>query len=101
MKKTQKIRLKGKVIEAEVCDTIWKKARGLMFRKNSMPLLFVFNHPTHQSIHSFFCKPFRAIWLNKGEIIDEKIVQPFSFSVKPRELFTELVEIPLEEDNRN
>lgn len=99
--KTKKIKLKGKVIEAEVCDTAWKQARGLMFRKKSKPLLFIFSKPTQQSIHSFFCKPFRAIWLNENKIIDEKVVKPFSFSVKPRELFTELVEIPLEEDNRN
>jgi len=27
-------------INVEVCDTILKKSRGLMFRKNSPPLLF-------------------------------------------------------------
>lgn len=51
-------------ISVELCDTIWKKFKGLMFRKNSPPLLFVFNKEKNLSIHSFFCKPFRAIWLN-------------------------------------
>ena len=31
-----------------------------MFRKNSKPLLFIFEKPTRQSIHSLFCKPFLA-----------------------------------------
>ena len=51
-------------ISLEVCDTIWKKFKGLMFRKNSPPLLFLFNKEKTLSIHSFFCKPFIAIWLD-------------------------------------
>jgi len=98
--KTKKIKLKGKIIEAEVCDTTFAKARGLMFRKQSRPLLFIFKKPTRQSIHSFFCKPFLALWLYKGKIIDKKIVNPFSFSVNPRKPFTELVEIPLKDNSR-
>lgn len=51
-------------VEAEICDTILKKASGLMFRRESPPLLFVFNKNKELSIHSLFCKPFRAIWLD-------------------------------------
>lgn len=101
MKKIRKIEIKGKIIEVEVCDNTFSRARGLMFRRKSKPLLFIFNEPARQSIHSFFCKPFRAIWLNKNKIIDEKIVKPFSLSVKPKEAFTHLVEIPLENNNRD
>lgn len=101
MKKFSKIKIKGEVIEAEVCNNILSRARGLMFRKNSAPLLFIFNKPTIQSIHSFFCKPFKAIWINKDRIIDEKIVKPFSLSVKPKGEFTHLVEIPLDNNNTN
>ncbi len=88
---------KGKKIEldVEVCDTVFKRARGLMFRSNPSPLLFVFNKPTRQPIHSFFCKPFRAIWMRDGKIIDEKTVLPFKLSVIPKGDFTALVEIPL------
>lgn len=99
--KTKKIKIKGKIIEAEVCDNILSRARGLMFRRNSAPLLFVFNKPTSQSIHSFFCKPFKAVWINKDRIIDEKIVKPFSLSIKPKREFTHLVEIPLDNNNSN
>ena len=63
-------------IEAELCDNIFKKFSGLMFRKNSPPLLFVFNKSKNLSIHSFFCKPFRAVWLNEKmeatKIVDVK-----------------------------
>jgi uncharacterized membrane protein (UPF0127 family) len=60
-------------IKIEVCDTIWKKFSGLMFRKNSPPLLFVFNRNQNLTIHSFFCKPFKAIWLDdKKRITQEK-----------------------------
>jgi uncharacterized membrane protein (UPF0127 family) len=53
-------------VEVEVMDTILKKARGLMFKKKSPPLLFVFNKEKSLNIHSFFCKPFTAIWLDKN-----------------------------------
>ena len=55
---------KKKKIQVKICDTIFKKFLGLMFRKNSPPLLFVFNREKKLSIHSLFCKPFIAIWLD-------------------------------------
>ena len=99
-KKTRKIKIKDRIIEVEECKDIFSRARGLMFRKNSRPLLFVFNKRTRQSIHSFFCKPFLAVWLLNGKIIDEKIVKPFSFSIKPKKPFTHLVEIPLNDSDK-
>ncbi|OGJ21499.1 hypothetical protein A3K73_00865 [Candidatus Pacearchaeota archaeon RBG_13_36_9] len=95
MKKFRKIKVGGEVIEAEVCDTAFKRARGLMFRKNPPPLFFIFKEPTRQPIHSFFCKQFKAIWLSDGKIIDEKIVKPFKISIVSKGKFTELIEIPL------
>ena len=89
------ITIKGKKYQAEICDTLLKKARGLMFRKKPQPLFFVFKKPTRQPIHSFFCKPFQAIWLNNGKIIDDKKVKPFRIFVRPKKSFTHLLEIPL------
>jgi len=66
-----------------------------MFRKQSKPLIFIFDKPTRQGIHSFFCMPFVAVWLLNGEIVDEKMVEPFSFFIKPKGKYTQLVEIPL------
>lgn len=97
---TKKIKIREKVYEAEVCDSIFSKFRGLMFRGNSKPLLFTFKRPTRQPIHSFFCKPFRAIWLLNGKIIDDKIVKPFRVSIKPKSKFTQLVEIPFGNYNK-
>lgn len=92
----KKIKIKGEMVEVEVCDTVLSKARGLMFRKKSRPLLFVFKKPGGRSIHSFFCQPFRAIWMMNGKIVEERVVRPFSLSVKPEKPFTHLVEMPLE-----
>ena len=61
-----KIKVKGKIIEAKVCNNIFQQARGLMFKKNSKPLLFVFKNYKKRAIHSFFCKPFIAIWFNNN-----------------------------------
>ena len=55
---------KKKKIQVKLCDTVLKKFSGLMFKKNSPPLLFVFNKEKKLSIHSIFCKPFIAIWLD-------------------------------------
>jgi uncharacterized membrane protein (UPF0127 family) len=95
MKKFKKIRISGEIIEAELCDTVFKKARGLMFRKNPKPLFFVFKKLTRQPIHSFFCKPFLALWLNGTKIVDEKTVMPWKLSIVPKEEFNYLLEFPL------
>ncbi|MFA4960153.1 MAG: hypothetical protein WC548_00650 [Candidatus Pacearchaeota archaeon] len=81
-------------INAKICKSLWSKFSGLMFRKKNPPLFFVFNKNKKLSIHSFFCKPFRAIWLddkmNVTKIIDIKTWE-FNFSGKGRYL----LEIPL------
>jgi len=38
---------------------------GLMFKRKSPPLLWDFGKERKISIHSFFCMPFTAIWINK------------------------------------
>jgi uncharacterized membrane protein (UPF0127 family) len=89
-----KIKVKGKIIEAKVCNNIFQQARGLMFKKNSKPLLFVFKNSKKRAIHSFFCKPFIAIWFNNNKIVDLKLVKSNKFSIKPKEKFNKLLEIP-------
>jgi len=56
---------KKRKIKVKVCKSFFSKARGLMFRRHSPPLLFVFNKNGNLRIHSFFCKPFRAVWLDE------------------------------------
>tara|TARA_Y100000310_G_C20466536_1_gene707921 strand:+ start:223 stop:525 length:303 start_codon:yes stop_codon:yes gene_type:complete len=91
----KKIKIKGQSFKVKECKTGISKLMGLMFQTKPRNLLFIFKRPTRQPIHSLFCKPFRAVWLRKGKIIDDKIVKPFSLSVRPKEKFTQLVEIPL------
>jgi uncharacterized membrane protein (UPF0127 family) len=55
---------KKKKIKVKVCDTPVKKISGLMFKERSPPLLFIFKKNKNLSMHSFFCKPFKAIWLD-------------------------------------
>ncbi|MEM4259256.1 MAG: hypothetical protein QXS38_00635 [Candidatus Pacearchaeota archaeon] len=74
---------------------------GLMFKsRNSENLLF--NLPGKWGIHSFFVFfPFLAIWLDeKNKIIEWKVVNPFSFYIKPQRKFSKLIEIPLNEANK-
>lgn len=90
-----KLKFKGKDV---VIDNIKKvssigKLTGLMFRKNSPALLFEFGSPGNYSIHSYFCQPFLAIWLNQGKIVEYKLVAPNSI-IKPKNEFTQLIEIP-------
>ena len=67
---------KKKTIKANLRDTPLKKFTGLMFKKSSPPLLFIFNKNKTLSIHSLFCRPFKAIWLdekfNATKVIDVK-----------------------------
>lgn len=65
-----------KIINAKICNTILLKAAGLMFKKKSPPLLFIFKKEKSLSIHSLFCRPFRAVWLDENmsatKIVDVK-----------------------------
>jgi uncharacterized membrane protein (UPF0127 family) len=64
---------KIRTIKVKICKSPWSKFSGLMFRKNSPPLLFIFNKEIFFSIHSFFCKPFTAIWLDKNKKVTKKV----------------------------
>jgi uncharacterized membrane protein (UPF0127 family) len=65
-----------------------------MFRKNPKPLLFIFKKEQKLSIHSLFCKPFTAIWLDKNKKITKKqTIQKPRLNISGFGQF--LVEIPL------
>ena len=81
-------------LEVEECKTIFEKTRGLMFKRNSKPLLFYFNKETREPIHSFFCKSFFAIWFDGDKVVDAKLVKPWKFSVRPKQKFDRLLEVP-------
>lgn len=88
-------------VNVRECRSIFSKMSGLMFRKKSHSLLFIFNKPVNEAIHSFFCVKFIAIWFNGKKIIDSKVVEPWGISVKPKEKFDKLLEIPVNDKNFN
>ena len=103
-KKRMKARIKFNGKEIEIDDIVkcysFKKFKGLMFtsKEKANALLFDFNGPCKQAIHSLFVSyPFLAIWLNEGKISEFKLVSPNTAVVKPENEFTQLIEIPMNE----
>ena len=95
MKGKMKIKVGGRIIDAEVCDNFFSQARGLMFRKKLGNLLFVFDRPTKIGIHSFFVRnSFLAIWMLGETVDDKRIISPWKFSIKPKTPFDKLIETP-------
>lgn len=96
------VNINGRKIEIAGVEICKNKAIGLMFssRKHS-PLLFEFGSPGKWSIHSFFVPySFVAIWIKEKKVIDYKVVKPFTLSVAPKEEFDTLLEIPINENNK-
>ncbi len=84
---------KIKTIKVEICDTLLKKFIGLMFKKKSPPLFFTFNKNKKLSIHSFFCKPFKAVWLDdKMRATKFTDVKNWKFNISGRGKY--ILEIP-------
>lgn len=84
---------KKKIIKVKICDTPLKKFLGLMFRKKSLPLLFIFNKNKAISIHSLFCEPFKAVWLDeKMHVTKITDVKTWKLSISGKGKF--LLEIP-------
>ena len=80
-------------LKVAICDNLFSQARGLMFRKKSLPLLFIFKKAKRRAIHSFFCKPFIAIWFNGSKIIKIKDIKKPKFHILPDDKFNKLLEI--------
>jgi len=90
---TYYIKGKEKNTEVEIINTPLKKLKGLMFQKNPTSLLFIFNKEKTLSIHSFFCKPFKAIWLDKN-MNSTKIINSKSWKINYNGWGKFLLEIP-------
>jgi len=89
-----KYKNKDFIINVKECKSILSQARGLMFKKNSKPLLFIFKNKKRRAVHSFFCVPFIAIWFDEDKVIEIKNLNSWRFSIKPKEKFNKLLEIP-------
>jgi len=100
-----KVRLKGKIknIMVKRCGFL-DRSFGLMFRtKNHPVLLFDFKKRTRLALTSYFVFfPFLVLWLDESNhVLERKIVRPFVFSIKPDFDFTKIIEIPLNENNKD
>ena len=73
------------------------KLFGLMFRtQETGNLLFTFRKNSSTSLHSFFVFfNFLVLWLDdKNNVVDMRMVSPFTFSVSTAKNFSKIVEIP-------
>lgn len=78
------------------------KARGLMFRRRETEsLLFEFGR-FDRGIHSCFVFfDFLAVWLDeKDNVLDAEVVKPFRLSVGAKKGARKLIEVPINEKNR-
>ena len=68
-----------------------------MFRRREKSPILLFNLKKPIAIHSFFVFfPFLALWLdNKNNVVEWKIVKPFSIHEKSKKHFSSIIEIPL------
>jgi len=94
------VREGGRVIcDARLCDGFFSKFRGLMFRREAVPLLFVFGNEARErnAIHSFFCPVFDAVFLDGGQKIVgiERGIAPWRPAIFPWKAFRYLLELPV------
>jgi uncharacterized membrane protein (UPF0127 family) len=70
---------------------------GLMFQNREKSQALLFEDSKNTSIHSFFVFfNFLILWLNdKNEVLDYKVVKPFSIYEKSPTGFTKIIEIPI------
>ena len=75
----------------KVCDTFWRRLRGLMFRRAldaDEVYLFRWGRPSvaEATIHSLFVfYPFAVLWLDAEQtVVDCRLVRPFSLVVAPK-----------------
>jgi len=88
-------------MECEITNSLWKKARGLMFSKKKN-LMFVFDKERKVSLHNFFVFfPIDILYLDDDKRIVEvkKNFMPFSYYM-PRNKAKYIVEIAIEEDKK-
>lgn len=103
--KTKKVSFNFKnkefIVEARECSIF---NAGLMFRtRNTIPCLFEFDELSEFDITSLFVFfPFVAVWLNsKNEVIDTRLVKPFTIKISCKDPFAKLLEIPVNDKNKS
>jgi len=83
--------------ELEIADTDFSRMRGLMFRDEIVPILFVFGFDGIFPIHSYFVKgEFDAVYLSQGGRVNEiyRCIAPNTALVSPKKKSSFLLELP-------
>jgi len=96
---------KGKKLwSAFLAKTAFDKTLGLMFKSKAIPLLFEFDGEatTRNSIHSFFCPVFDAVFLDsqKRVVCVFERIQPFKLFITPHKPARFLIELPAGESRK-
>lgn len=85
---------KIKRIKVRYCEKFLEKFVGLMFKKNSLPLVFPYEKERKICIHSFFCFPFEAIWLDRNKrVLKKQVIKGWKLNICGSGQY--LLEIPL------
>ncbi|MFA5930215.1 MAG: DUF192 domain-containing protein [Candidatus Micrarchaeia archaeon] len=85
--------------ELETADTDFKRVRGLMFRKEIVPILFKFGFVGIFPIHSYFVNgEFDAVYLAAGGKVNEvfRRIPPNTALVSPKKKSSFLLELPVD-----
>ncbi len=83
-------------VRCKVLRTFRQQLWGLMFSPRVRePLLFVLSAPRRFAIHSLFCPPFDAVFLDAdSRVIDVFAVRSIQLSIRPRREALYLIEGP-------
>jgi len=84
--------------DLEIADSDFSRMRGLMFRDEIVPILFVFGYNGIFSIHSYFVKKeFDAVYLSANGAVSEvfRRIPPNTALVSPKKKSSFLLELPL------
>jgi len=99
-----RIKIKDLFLDVKKCNGL-HRFKGLMFsrKEKAKALLFDFNKPCREAIHSLFVFfPFIVVWLNnKGKVIEIRKVKPFTLSVSIKKSYSKIIEIPINKKYRN
>ena len=80
----------------EECRTFWEQTKGMMFRKEVVPLVFSFQKEQIVKLHSWFCPDnMDLIFLDEGwEVVEMQPEWDTWSSYVPRKPFMFLLELP-------
>ena len=80
----------------EECKTFWQQTKGMMFRKEVVPLVFFFPKETSLKLHSWFCPDnIDLVFLDENwEVVELYSEWDTWSSYSPQKKFMFLLELP-------